>query len=115
MNELKPELNSLSKERVFIEFRKALDTEKPSIFFEVLKRADILDIHFKEIKDLVTGWLVKDGSIEFKDVGFSYVKDTQKLCLKNINLKRNKKLYHYFRLKRNKQNKIRKRFYNRCR
>lgn len=30
---------------------------------------------------------VKDGSIEFKDVGFSYVKDTQKLCLKNINLK----------------------------
>lgn len=30
---------------------------------------------------------VKDGSIEFKDVAFSYVKDTQKLCLKNINLK----------------------------
>ena len=53
MNELKPELNSLSKERVFIEFRKALDTEKPSIFFEVLKQADVLDIHFKEIKDLI--------------------------------------------------------------
>lgn len=30
---------------------------------------------------------VKDGSIEYKDVGFSYVKDTQKLCLKNINIK----------------------------
>lgn len=30
---------------------------------------------------------VKDGSIQFKDVAFSYVKDTQKLCLKNINLK----------------------------
>lgn len=53
MQELKSELNSLSKERVFTELKKALDTEKPSIFFEVLKRADILDIHFKEIKDLV--------------------------------------------------------------
>lgn len=30
---------------------------------------------------------VKDGSIEYKDVEFSYVKDTQKLCLKNINIK----------------------------
>ena len=29
---------------------------------------------------------VKDGSIEFKDVGFSYVKDTQKLCLKNLKI-----------------------------
>lgn len=30
---------------------------------------------------------VKDGSIEFKDVSFSYVKSNEKLCLKNINLK----------------------------
>lgn len=29
---------------------------------------------------------VKDGSIEFKNVNFSYVKDKNKLCLKNINL-----------------------------
>ena len=29
---------------------------------------------------------IKDGSIEFKDVCFSYVKDNDKLCLKNINL-----------------------------
>ena len=29
---------------------------------------------------------VKDGSIEFKNVDFSYVKDKDKLCLKNINL-----------------------------
>ena len=29
---------------------------------------------------------VRDGSIEFKDVDFSYVKDKDKLCLKNINL-----------------------------
>lgn len=30
---------------------------------------------------------VKDGSIEFKNVSFSYVKDRNKECLKNINLK----------------------------
>lgn len=29
---------------------------------------------------------VKDGSIEFKDVSFSYVNDSDKECLKNINL-----------------------------
>ena len=53
MNQLKDELNTLSKERVFSELSKALQTEKPSIFFEVLKKADVLDIHFKEIKDLI--------------------------------------------------------------
>lgn len=53
MRELKQELNSLSKERVFAELNKALNTEKPSIFFEVLRNADVLDIHFKEIKDLI--------------------------------------------------------------
>ena len=53
MLELKDELNSLSKERVFTELNKALNTEKPSIFFEVLRKADVLDIHFKEIKDLI--------------------------------------------------------------
>ena len=53
MNELKNELDSLSSERVFTELSKALNTKKPSIFFEVLKKADVLDIHFKEIKDLI--------------------------------------------------------------
>ena len=53
MNELKGELENLSKERVFSEFKKALETDKPSIFFEVLKQADVLDIHFKEIKALI--------------------------------------------------------------
>ena len=32
---------------------------------------------------------VKNGEIEFKDVNFSYAKDTEKLCLKDINLKIN--------------------------
>lgn len=30
---------------------------------------------------------VKDGSIEFENVGFSYSGDTEKLCLKNVNLR----------------------------
>ena len=53
MHQLRDELNTLSKERVFVEFRKALEAEKPSIFFEVLKKADILDIHFKSVYDLI--------------------------------------------------------------
>ena len=53
MNNLKNELNTLSKERVFVEFRKALASRKPSIFFEVLRKANVLDIHFKEIYDLI--------------------------------------------------------------
>lgn len=53
MEELKNELNTLSKERVFEEFKKALTTSKPSIFFEVLKKANVLDIHFKEIYKLI--------------------------------------------------------------
>ena len=53
ISELKNELNSLSKERVFNELNKALNTEKPSIFFDVLRKTDVLDIHFKEIKDLI--------------------------------------------------------------
>ncbi len=53
MNELKDELDTLSKERVFVEFRKALASNNPSRFFNVLKEADVLDIHFKEIYDLI--------------------------------------------------------------
>lgn len=53
MYSLKEELLSLSKERVFEELRKALNTDKPSIFFEVLKKAKVLEVHFKEIYDLI--------------------------------------------------------------
>lgn len=53
MNSLKSELNTISKERVFIEFKKALQSNKPSIFFEVLKKAGVLEIHFKEIANLI--------------------------------------------------------------
>lgn len=53
MNSLKGELSTLSKERVFWEFRKALATNKPSIFFNILREAKVLDVHFKEIYDLI--------------------------------------------------------------
>ena len=53
MKSLKEELKYLSRERVFTEFKKALATAKPSIFFKVLREAEILDIHFKPIYDLI--------------------------------------------------------------
>ncbi len=53
MKKLKNELNTLSKERVFTEFRKALSTNKPSKFFDILKKSNVLDVHFKEIYDLI--------------------------------------------------------------
>ena len=53
MSKLREELNTLSKERVFVEFRKALLSDKPSNFFNVLRKANVLDIHFKEIYDLI--------------------------------------------------------------
>lgn len=43
---------TLSEERVFIEFSKALTATKPSIFFQILKEANVLEVHFKEICDL---------------------------------------------------------------
>lgn len=53
MKMLRDELLTLSKERVFTEFRKALGADRPSIFFNILKESEVLDIHFKEIYDLI--------------------------------------------------------------
>ncbi len=53
MNSIKSELKYLSVERVFEEFRKAINTDYPHIFFEVLKQANLLDIHFIEIYKLI--------------------------------------------------------------
>lgn len=53
MHALKNELTTLSKERICNEFKKALASNKPSIFFEVLRKAEVLDVHFKEIQDLI--------------------------------------------------------------
>lgn len=53
MEKLRPNLKELSAERVFDEMRKALSYERPSIFFNMLKRANILDVHFIEIYNLI--------------------------------------------------------------
>ncbi len=53
MEQLKSELSTLSKERVFTEFRKALASSKPSLFFETLKQANVLEVHFPEIANLI--------------------------------------------------------------
>lgn len=53
MNCIKDELATITPERVFIELEKALNTKKPSIFFKVLRNSNVLDVHFKEIYDLI--------------------------------------------------------------
>lgn len=53
MTSLRDELHTLSAERVFAEFRKALCSKKPSQFFIALKNCNCLDIHFKEIYNLI--------------------------------------------------------------
>ena len=53
MNSLKNELDSLSSARVYKELYDALSTKTPSIFFNVLRDANVLDVHFKEIYDLI--------------------------------------------------------------
>lgn len=53
MNHLKQELTTISKERVYQELKNALTEKKPSLFFKVLKSADVLEIHFKELANLV--------------------------------------------------------------
>lgn len=69
MKELKNELNELSVERVFIELKKALQTNKPSIFFNYLKEANVLDVHFIELFRLIGA----TQPIEFHPEGDSFV------------------------------------------
>jgi tRNA nucleotidyltransferase (CCA-adding enzyme) len=53
MNSLRNELLSLSAERVYSEFFKALNTDNPSKFFIWLNKAKCLDVHFVEIFNLI--------------------------------------------------------------
>ena len=68
MKLLKNELSSLAVERVYHELSKALLTDKPSRFFDVLKESDVLDIHFKEIYDLIGA----EQPIKYHPEGDSY-------------------------------------------
>ena len=65
---LKNELPSLSVERVYNELSKALLTDKPSRFFDVLKDANVLNIHFKEIYNLIGA----EQPIKYHPEGDSY-------------------------------------------
>lgn len=65
---LKNELSSLAVERVYNELSRALLTDKPSRFFDVLKEANALDIHFKEIYDLIGA----EQPIKYHPEGDSY-------------------------------------------
>ncbi len=53
MKQMKESLSYLSVERVFTEFRKALNAPKPSIFFDILRQATVLDIAFEPIYHLI--------------------------------------------------------------
>lgn len=53
MRRTKAELDTLSSERIYTELEKALQTSKPSVFFETLKQANVLDVHFPEVQNLI--------------------------------------------------------------
>ena len=53
MKELREELKNLSKERIFKEFQNAMKSKNPQNFFEILLKSKILDVHFKEINELL--------------------------------------------------------------
>lgn len=68
MKLLKNELSNLAVERVYNELSRALLKNKPSRFFDVLKDANVLDIHFKEIYDLIGA----EQPIQYHPEGDSY-------------------------------------------
>lgn len=53
MKSMKDELITLSSERVFEELKKALKSDTPSHFFNILRELDLLYVHFPEIHDLI--------------------------------------------------------------
>lgn len=53
MESLSDELIELSTERIFEELKKSLIAAKPSLFFKSLRDANILDVHFKEVYNLI--------------------------------------------------------------
>lgn len=91
METLKNELLSLSVERVYNELSKALLTNKPSAFFDVLKKAKVLEIHFKEIYDLIGA----EQPIEYHPEGDAYSHTMivlDKVANKTIELNNTRKL-----------------------
>ncbi len=88
MNKMKDELSTISAERVITEFRKALVEKYPEKFFEILKSAKVLDVHFKEIADLIG----VEQPIEYHPEGDAFVHTLevlQKVALATPNAKEN--------------------------
>lgn len=50
---MKESLNLVPVEVLFKELNKALKSKNPSVFFKILKEANVLDVHFKEVSDLI--------------------------------------------------------------
>lgn len=89
MRNLKNELSTLPKERIFEEFRKAINSDNPENFFEILRKADLLDVHFKEIYDLIGA----EQPVKYHPEGDSY--NHTLLVLKNICKITKKEEYRY--------------------
>ena len=53
MKQINAELDTLSVERIYTELVKVFKSAKPSKFFEVLRKSNSLNIHFKEIYNLI--------------------------------------------------------------
>lgn len=53
IKKMKENLNLVPAEVLFKELNKALRTKTPSKFFKVLKKANVLDVHFEEINNLI--------------------------------------------------------------
>ena len=68
MNKCKDELHTLPFSRIWGEMEKALMTKKPSIFFQVLKDANVLNDIFPEIANLIG----KTQPIEFHPEGDAF-------------------------------------------
>lgn len=92
---MKNELSSLSIERVYNELSRALLTNKPSRFFDILREANVLDIHFKEIYDLIGA----EQPIKYHPEGDSYNHTMivlNKVANKTIGLEEGRRLELHF-------------------
>lgn len=56
---IKPALAEMARERVFEELRRALNSSHPQLFFQLLKRIGVLEIHFAELTELMGNHLRK--------------------------------------------------------
>jgi len=78
MKTLKDELQTLSPERVWSECNRALGQAGPDRFFTLLKKSDLLSVHFPELEALIG---VPAGPKEFhpEEDSFSHALETMKL------------------------------------